>query len=47
MEIKMFQARISMSDNPKLNVNCRSVGVVADGGTCKYTIEITDTKEVN
>ena len=33
----MFQARISMSDDPKLNVNCRSVGVVADGGTCKYT----------
>lgn len=50
MEIKMFHARGSTSDEPKLNVSCRSVEVTADGGTCKYTgsrIQFKSENQVN
>ena len=37
MEIKIFHVRIGFEFAPKLNVNCKSVGEVEDGGTFKYT----------
>ena len=37
IEMRIFHPRREFELEPKLNVNCKSVGEVDDGGTFKYT----------